>query len=334
MNVFEWIRAELRLDACTSDRFIYDDMDSQSGRCLPIIYQPFDARQKSHWRDRGAAFDYLFATQGEGKRLLDFGPGDGWPSLIVAPFAREVVGVDGSRRRVEVCTANAARLGIPNASFVYVAPGTPLPFEDDSFDGVTAASSVEQTPDPRRTLAELFRVLRPGGRLRIHYESLNGYRGDRERDACLWQIDEHRCRLILYDRDIDAERVVQYGLTYGISGAELKTAASDDGGPLSFEKVTVPFLEKTRRAIIDARLCTTIHPSGRTLASWLRNAGFRKIIPSHNGLWASGELYGHWPEGQRPQDLDGVDRLLRPVVKTVVKMPAPIDTDPMITAVK
>ncbi len=43
-------------------------------------------------------------------------------------------------------------------------PGEPLPFEDASFDGVTAGSSIEQTPDAKATLAELCRVLKPGGR--------------------------------------------------------------------------------------------------------------------------------------------------------------------------
>ena len=66
MNVFDWLQQELAPQPCTSAEFIYDDMDSQSGRSLPIIYRPFDAWQKGHWRDRGALFDYLFSSQGEG----------------------------------------------------------------------------------------------------------------------------------------------------------------------------------------------------------------------------------------------------------------------------
>jgi hypothetical protein len=37
MDIFEWIDQELRPEACSSAEFIYDDMESQSGRCLPII---------------------------------------------------------------------------------------------------------------------------------------------------------------------------------------------------------------------------------------------------------------------------------------------------------
>lgn len=92
MEIFEWIEQELNPESCDSAEFIYDDMDSQSGRCLPIIYEPFDGSRKSHWCGQGALFDFYYSTGG--KRLLDFGPGDGWPSLIVAPYVEKVVGVD------------------------------------------------------------------------------------------------------------------------------------------------------------------------------------------------------------------------------------------------
>ncbi|MGI6164364.1 MAG: class I SAM-dependent methyltransferase, partial [Limnochordia bacterium] len=111
MDIVHWIEQNLPITSCTSDVFIYDDMESQSGQSLPVIYKPFDANQASHWQDRGQILDYLCATDGREKRLLDFGPGDGWPSLGIAPFTKEVIGVDASMKRVEVCRANAAHLG-------------------------------------------------------------------------------------------------------------------------------------------------------------------------------------------------------------------------------
>jgi SAM-dependent methyltransferase len=38
-----------------------------------------------------------------------------------------------------------------------------IPFDDDTFDAVTCLEALEFTPDPRAVLAELVRVLRPGG---------------------------------------------------------------------------------------------------------------------------------------------------------------------------
>ena len=84
-------------------------MESQSGQSLPLIYREFDVARRGDWCDRGAMFDFLLGLRGEGKRLLDFGPGDGWPSLVVAPFAGEIVGVEGSRKRRLVCEENARR---------------------------------------------------------------------------------------------------------------------------------------------------------------------------------------------------------------------------------
>jgi len=331
VEIFEWINSYLQPELCTSDKFIYDDMESQSGRSLPVIYQPFDGSQRGHWRDRGSLFDFLYAVQGEGKKLLDFGPGDGWPSLILAPYAAEVVGVDGSFRRVAVCTANAARLGLANTYFIHVPAGSPLPFADNSFDGVMAASSVEQSPQPWRTLEELFRVLKPGGRLRIAYEALNRYREGKEQEVWFGSINDRQCWLILYDRDIAGEQVVQYRLTLDMPAKELEKIAA---GPLTFDRATVPLLEQVRPAIIDARVCTTQHPSGKTLATWLAEIGFHEVTPSHAGNVFAGRLFDVLAEESRPHTLEGVDALLRPLVKVVVTMRAPLELDPPITAVK
>jgi len=332
IDVFGWIERELRPEACTSDELVYDEMESQSLQSLPIIYQPFDVNNRLHWDDRGSLFDYLFSTSA--KRILDLGPGDGWPSLIVAPFVEEVIGVDGSARRVRVCIENAKRLGITNASFIHVPPGEPLPFSDDSFDGITAASSVEQTPDPKSTLRELFRILRPGGRLRIAYEALNRYRGGREREIWLLKISDHSSRLLLYDRHIDKELVRWYGITLSMSAAEAAKLFSSEGDSIPFDKVTIPALGQARRSVTEARVCTLTHPSGRTLVSWLKEIGFREVLPSHAGRRFASELFDRVAEEHRPKDLESLDELLRPLVEIVIQMPAPVEMDPMITAVK
>ncbi len=332
IDVFGWIERELRPKACTTDELLYDDMESQSLRSLPIIYQPFDVNNRLHWDDRGSLFDYLFSTSA--RRILDFGPGDGWPSLIVAPFVEEVIGVDGSARRVRVCTENAKRLGITNASFIHVPPGEPLPFPDASFDGITAASSVEQTPDPKLTLRELFRILRPGGRLRIAYEALNQYRGGRERETWLLKISDHSSRLLLYDRHIEQEFVRWYGITLLMSDVEVAKLFSSESDSIPFDKVTIPALGQARRSVTEARVCNLTHPSGRKLVSWLKEIGFREVLPSRAGRRFASELFDRMAEEHRPKNLESLDELLRPLVEIAIRMAAPVEVDPMITAVK
>jgi SAM-dependent methyltransferase len=53
----------------------------------------------------------------------------------------------------------------PRAGVDIVAPADQIPVDDASFDGVLLTQVLEHVPEPARVLAELHRVLRPGGRL-------------------------------------------------------------------------------------------------------------------------------------------------------------------------
>ncbi|MBN2082667.1 class I SAM-dependent methyltransferase [bacterium] len=330
-NVIDWLEQHLDLADVDTTAFIYDLMESQSGRCLPVIYQPFDAADPLHFADRGHVHDFSQATGGG--RVLDFGPGDGWPSLIIAPFVDEVVGVDASAKRVEICRENAARLGIANARFVHVPAGEPLPFADAEFDGITAASSVEQTPDPRAALAELARVLRPGGRLRLHYEGLERYRGAEEHG--LWL---HRqagpANLIVYDRRIDEELVRQYRLTLALTAAEAESLFSRQRAEVEYAALSEQLLNELSPAVTQAVRCTTRHPAGATWCRWLAELGFSQARPTHSGARFAQRLFDTLEPVERPRDLAAVDALLRPLVAVVIELDAPLPTDPMITAVK
>ena len=166
-----WFEAHTTLERVESARAIYKLMPSQSDRTLPLVYVPYDLRSEAHWSDAARIADYVAHVPLEARRVLDIGPGDGWPSLPVAralPHV-ELVGVDPSPRRAEVCAANAARLDLPNARFV-TADAAALPFEAATFDAVLAANSLEEASNPAAVFAELARVLRPGGALRVSYQ--------------------------------------------------------------------------------------------------------------------------------------------------------------------
>ena len=333
MEVFEWIERSLKPERCSSVDLLYDSMESQSFECLPLIYRSFDATNRSHWCDRGSMFDFLHATHGEGGRLLDFGPGDGWPSLIVAPRAGEVVGVDGSEKRVRVCTRNAERMGLKNTGFLHVPPGAPLPFDDESFDGVMAASSVEQAPDPQAVLREFYRVLKPGGRLRMTYEDLDRYRDSSRYETWIWAPDAAETRLVLYDRHIEDEYAVMYGITFSGEARSIGLPV-DDTGVLPFDRVTIELLESARDKVTGAMACRLSHPSGRTFSNWLNEIAFSEVLPSHSGSSFAGELYDNLPEGERPRSIQSIDAMIGPAVAVVVEMRAHLDSNPRITAVK
>ncbi|WP_169986795.1 class I SAM-dependent methyltransferase [Microbispora sp. H10836] len=102
-----------------------------------------------------------------GHRILDVGCGTGYLTRILAPVVTpsgHVTGVDPSPPMVEY----ARRRAPGNCTYV-VGEGQSLPFPDGSFDAVVSSLAVHHIPgDARpRALREMFRVLRPGGRLVI-----------------------------------------------------------------------------------------------------------------------------------------------------------------------
>lgn len=90
----------------------------------------------------------------EAARALDLGCGDG--RLGKELRAGEVVGADVS--------AHALRRA---GGGVKLDPDEPLPFEDNSFDLVLCAETLEHVRDVQLLLSEVRRVLKPGGRLAL-----------------------------------------------------------------------------------------------------------------------------------------------------------------------
>ncbi|MBT1072569.1 class I SAM-dependent methyltransferase [Pelotalea chapellei] len=96
-----------------------------------------------------------------GNDILDAGCGEGLTleKLVKLNPAARVIGVDTEPENLEICR----RHGLP------VQEGSlyDLPFADASFDTVLFSEVIEHLDDPERALAEIFRVLRPGGRVII-----------------------------------------------------------------------------------------------------------------------------------------------------------------------
>lgn len=108
------------------------------------------------------------ARGARGGDVLDLGCGPGHAALMFAaehPSAR-VTGADASPEMVAIANRHAARAGIPNVSFV-VGDAQALPFADRSFDRVYSIASIKHWPRPEAGLAEIHRVLRPGGSVGI-----------------------------------------------------------------------------------------------------------------------------------------------------------------------
>ena len=96
-----------------------------------------------------------------GRRILDAGCGSGPLFAALGDRGAIVTGFDKSAAMVELARR---RLG-DDADLLVAELGSPLPFPDDMFDDVTASLVLHYLEDWGPALAELRRVLKPGGRL-------------------------------------------------------------------------------------------------------------------------------------------------------------------------
>ncbi|MCK4306485.1 MAG: class I SAM-dependent methyltransferase, partial [Candidatus Eisenbacteria sp.] len=169
-GIFEWIGQNCRPKAANAQTLRFERMESQAGHKLPEVHLPLDHRDALHWHHRGMIWDYVLSLE-DATRVLDVGPGDGWPSLLIAQHFKEVVGIEPGPKRTEACRANARRMHVRNAQFETMS-ACDMDFRTSSFDGVVAAMSIEQTPNPTAALSEIYRVLKVGGTLRMTHEVL------------------------------------------------------------------------------------------------------------------------------------------------------------------
>jgi ubiquinone/menaquinone biosynthesis C-methylase UbiE len=104
-----------------------------------------------------------------GERILEIGPGTGLQSLHVAPqlaAGGQLAIVDIQPQMLDHVMARAARHSIGNIS-PHLAGADALPFPDAHFDAAYLVTVLGEIPQRQAALAELRRVLKPGGRLVI-----------------------------------------------------------------------------------------------------------------------------------------------------------------------
>jgi ubiquinone/menaquinone biosynthesis C-methylase UbiE len=105
----------------------------------------------------------MAASLPSGARVLEVAPGPGYLCVALAKLGNfEIIGLDVSKTFVEIARNNAKEAGVPvdfqqgNASH--------MPFASDRFDLILCRAAFKNFSEPVHALAEMRRVLRPGGR--------------------------------------------------------------------------------------------------------------------------------------------------------------------------
>ena len=120
-----------------------------------VMNRVMTAGLDQRWRRRAVEL----AQVAPGSRAVDVATGTGDLAMALRDAGAEVVGCDFSEEMLE-----RARLKAPEMRFEW-ADALTLPYEDDSFDAATVGFGARNFSDLGKGLAEMARVVRPGGRV-------------------------------------------------------------------------------------------------------------------------------------------------------------------------
>jgi SAM-dependent methyltransferase len=112
-----------------------------------------------------------------GRRVLDLGSGEGFGAALLADVASSVTGIDIDPQTVEHSRANYTAA---NLEFVVGSATDLSAFGDASFDVVVAFEVIEHVAEQEQVLAEIARVLAPGGLLVVSTPERQAYSDDRD----------------------------------------------------------------------------------------------------------------------------------------------------------
>lgn len=136
---------------------------------------------KEHYQNDAAAYDYTEQSENPVEReeinrlhqtilsqipekadwTLDVGCGGAWLSQKLVARKQNVISMDIS----DINPIKAIKKNPSAYHHALVADVFELPFKQDSVDCIVASEIIEHVPDPKKFLAELFNVLKPGGKL-------------------------------------------------------------------------------------------------------------------------------------------------------------------------
>lgn len=133
----------------------------------------FDTHTRAYVEMTGGRFDdRFFPVCDKTAPILDLGCGIGyWPEIFGKLGFTNITGADLSGRSLELakrrCELNGieAKFSIQNAEA--------MTFSDDTFDHINCIGVIHHSPEPVKSIREIYRVLKPGGRAVVSVYYMN-----------------------------------------------------------------------------------------------------------------------------------------------------------------
>lgn len=130
---------------------------------IPVIYERSETK---YYR-----FFWDLIGDVSGLKVLDFGCGNGWVSILLAKAGAKVWGIDISGELIKKANKWANDEGLSSKISFEKMPGENLAFPDNFFDLILGSAILHHT-DINLAITSIFRVLKPGGRA-VFIEPLN-----------------------------------------------------------------------------------------------------------------------------------------------------------------
>lgn len=160
-NTLEQIRAEEQREAQIHDQMYAAQRAGDLGVMRPIDWQRFDGAPTGM---NAYVTSVQWLGDVRGRRVLDFGCGNGWLSIILAKRGAIVDAFDLSSEAVRTATLRAEANGVSDQCTFRVGSAYEVPFGDGEYDLVIGQSILHHVGEKDTVARELARVLRPGGR--------------------------------------------------------------------------------------------------------------------------------------------------------------------------
>jgi ubiquinone/menaquinone biosynthesis C-methylase UbiE len=168
-----------------TDEALKDDVrDFWDSKCCGEIYASgdsernfYDSQSRRRYELEPYIFEFARFSDAAGKDVLEIGVGMGADhAQLAAAKPKSLIGIDLTPRAAMHTQRRLELLGLH--SDVQTADAENLPFADSSFDLVYSWGVLHHSPNTRKAIAEVYRVLRPDGKARLmiyHKYSLVGY---------------------------------------------------------------------------------------------------------------------------------------------------------------